>query len=131
MLASNAHAGDVPSKPSLLGTEYLVVGTLYVYEVTKNLNKRTVDFVELVPLRMSGPEILSQRVVPLGSRLRIVSRAPKRWYSFLMGDRYLVELDSIQPPTGVTIHLEIARGNQGATTPLNPAIFEPVLPKQQ
>ena len=36
MLTPNIHASEAPSKPSLLGTEYLIVGTLYVYEVTKN-----------------------------------------------------------------------------------------------
>lgn len=109
-----------------LGSEFEVVGELYSHEVTTNLNKRKVDVIVIVPLRLSGPEILSRRLIPLGSRLRVISKAPKRWPSFLHPQEYVVEVDSITQLSGVLVVLGQSRGNEGTSTPLNPSIYRPL-----
>lgn len=79
----------------LTGCAFEVIGELYAYEVAKDLNNRKADLISIVPLRLSGPEILSSRLVSLGSRLSVAAREPKRWPTFLYPDRYVVRLDSI------------------------------------
>lgn len=109
-----------------LGSEFEVVGELYSHDVAKDLNKRKVDVIVIVPLRLSGPEILSRHLVPLGSRIRVISKAPKRWPSFLHDQEYVVEVDSITPPSGVLVVLGQSRGNEGTSTLLNPSIYRPL-----
>ena len=109
-----------------LGSEFEIIGELYSHEVTKNLNKRKVDVIVIVPLRLSGPEILSRRLISLGSRIRVISKASKRWPAFLHDHEYVVEVDSITQPSGVLVVLGQSRGNEGTSTPLNPSIYRPL-----
>lgn len=109
-----------------LGSEFVVVGELYAHGVATDLNNRSVDVIVIVPLRLSGPEILSRHLIPLGSRMKVISKLPKRWPSFLREQEYIVQVDSITPPRGVLVVLGQARGNEGASTPLNPSIFKPL-----
>jgi hypothetical protein len=115
--AERAHSTEL-----LPGCEFEVMGELYAYEVAKNLNNRKADLITIVPLRLSGPEILSSRVVPLGSRLKVIARDRDRWPSFLYPVSYFVQLDTLR--SDLPIFLGLSRGNEGQTTPLNPTIYK-------
>ena len=119
-LADNLGEVAVPVR---IGAEYEVVGELYVHEVATDLNKRTLALVVLVPLRLSGPEILFRRLVVPGSHVRILARSSRRWPAFLYPDEYVVEVDSISPPVGVPVLLGLSRGNEGGSGSLNPLIY--------
>ena len=121
-LSAAENPGDM-ALPVQLGAEYEVVGELYVHEVTTNLNKRTVDYMVLVPLRLTGPEILSRRLVTQGSRIRIVAKREQRWLAFFQPVEYAVELDSISRATEVPVILGLSRGNEGRSGSLNPSIY--------
>jgi hypothetical protein len=109
--------------PIQIGAEYEVIGELYVHEVATDLNKRTLAFMVLVPLRLSGPEILSRRIVNPGSRVRIVARSGRRWPAFLYPDEYVVEVDSVPRTTEAPLLLGLSRGNEGSAGSLNPSIY--------
>lgn len=109
-----------------IGSEFKVVGTLYWHDVALNLNKRTVDLIELLPLRLSGAAVLARHLVPLGSRIQFLSLAPQRWPSFLYAPQYHVQVDRLSAPTGVPVVLALSRGNEGSSTPLNPEIYRPL-----
>jgi hypothetical protein len=110
----------------LLGSQFEIVGDLYAHEIAGNLNKRKVDWISILPLQLSGAEVLSRRLILVGSKLRVLSKRPRRWPTFLYAQDYVVEIDSITPPNGSPILLSQTRGNEGRTTALNPAIFKPL-----
>lgn len=114
--------GDV-AVPVRLNAEYEIVGELYVHEIATDLNKRTLAFMVLVPLRLAGPEILSRRLVPPGSRIRIVARSFRRWPAFFYPDEYVVEVDSISRIDEVPVLLGMSRGNEGSSGSLNASIY--------
>ena len=116
------NSGDV-APPIRVGAEYEIVGKLYVHEVATDLNKRTVAYMVLLPLRLSGPEILSRCLVAPGSRIRVVARSARRWPAFLYPDQYVVEVDSISRTVDVPIRLGLSRGNEGSSGSLNPSIY--------
>ena len=121
-----AGISDGLTVPVKVGGEYEVIGELYVHEVVTDLNKRTVAFMVLVPLRLSGPEILSRRIVNPGSRIRIIAMRDRRWPAFLYPEQYVVEVDSIPSTVGVPVHLGLSRGNDDGYGSLNPEIYRPV-----
>lgn len=108
------------------GEVFEVVGELYALWVTNNLNDRKPDIIDIVPLRLRGPEILSVQLLPRGSRIEIVRKMESRSPAFIYPERYLVISKSIDNPTGVPIVLDISRGNEGTATPLNPEIYRPL-----
>lgn len=75
-----------------IGQKYEIVGELYALSVADDLNSRVVSIITLVPLRLRGPEIISRQLVPTGSILTIVEKAPKRLFAFLYPDRYIVRV---------------------------------------
>ena len=126
-LAVTSGEGDRGKATSLrIGSEFEVVGALYAHEVATNLNARKTDFMVLVPLRLSGPEILSRQLVPLGSRVRVLAKTTEKWPSFLYPEKYLVEVSSIPKQINLSIVLGLSRGNEGSSTPLNPSIYKPI-----
>jgi hypothetical protein len=116
------NSGEV-ALPIRIGAEYEIVGELYVHEVATDLSKRTVVYMVLLPLRLSGPEILSRCLVSPGSRMRVVARSARRWPAFLYPDQYVVEVDSIARTVDVPIRLGLSRGNEGSSGSLNPSIY--------
>jgi hypothetical protein len=108
------------------GEVFEVVGELYALWVATDLNTRKPEIIAIVPLRLRGPEILSVHPLPRGSRIRIVRKAETRWPAFLYPDRYLVASSSIDNAAGLPVVLDLAQGNAGTTTPLNPAVFRPL-----
>lgn len=119
-----ASEGPVAAADSVaLGTEYEVVGNVYVHGVAADLNRRVLSYMVLVPLHLSGPEILFSRPVSSGSRLRVVARSTRRWPAFLYPDEYVVEVDSLAPTSGVPVLLGLSRGNEGSSGSLNPLIY--------
>ena len=106
-----------------LGAEYEIVGELYVHEVATDLKKRTVDYMVLVPLRLSGPEILSRRLVPAVSRVRVLERRARQWPAFLYSDKFVVEVDAIASTADAPVLLGLSRGNEGKSGSLNPSIY--------
>ncbi|MGC4095675.1 MAG: hypothetical protein QM706_01040 [Nitrospira sp.] len=111
---------------AIIGHTYEIVGELYAHSVADDLNSRVVSFISLVPLRLTGPEIISRQLVPTGSILTIVEKAPKRFFAFLYPDRYMVRVDTIDAPAGIPIVIGLSRGIEGKSTVLNPLIFKPL-----
>lgn len=109
-----------------VGERFEVVGQLYAYEVADDLNNRVASIVSLVPLNLSGPEIVSRQLVPSGTVMTIVDRAPKCFLFFLCRDEYAVRLEGMSLPKGVPVVFSLSRGIEGKVTPLNPMIFKPV-----
>src|SRR5689334_6290827 len=70
-LEANTAAGD---DNAITGQKYEIIGELYAHSVADNLNSRVVSFISLVPLRLTGPEIISRQLVPTGSILTIVEK---------------------------------------------------------
>lgn len=118
--------GSARSNELVSGDTFEVVGEIYAVWVTKDLNTRKPEIIAIVPLRLRGPEIVSVHVLPRGSRIRIVRRSESRWPAFLYPDRYLVVSTSIDNPAGLPVVLDLAQGNEGTSTPLNPALFRPL-----
>ena len=116
----------VGTDDALIGQKYEVVGQLYAHSVAEDLNSRVVSFISLVPLRLTGPEIISRQLVPTGSVLTIVEKAPKRLFAFLYPDRYIVRVNTIDAPAGIPIVIGLSRGIEGKSTALNPLIFKPI-----
>ena len=56
-LEANTAAGN---DDALIGQKYEIVGELYAYGVAEDLNSRVVSFISLVPLRLTGSEIISR-----------------------------------------------------------------------
>lgn len=108
-----------------IGQRYEIVGELYAYGVADDLNSKQLSLISLVPLKLSGPEIISQRLVPPGSILTIVDRGPRRFLAFLYPDRYIVQVTGLDAPRGVPVVIDLSRGIQGKSTSLNPEIFKP------
>jgi hypothetical protein len=109
-----------------IGQRYEVVGELYAHGVADDINSRQLSLISLVPLRLSGPEIVSRRLVPLGSVLTIVDRAPTKFLAFLYPDRFLVTVAGLEVPAKIPVVIDLSRGVQGKSTPLNPEIFKPL-----
>lgn len=108
------------------GQRFEIVGRLYAYGVAHDLNSRKLSLIGLVPLGLSGPEIISKQLVPQGSILTIVDRGPKKFPAFLYDVRYIVQITGIDAPPGIPVVLDLSREIQGKSTPLNPEIFKPL-----
>lgn len=117
-------SGAPGSNDLLTGQKYQIVGQLYAHNVSDDLKSRTVSTVTLVPLRLTGPEIISRKLVPKGSVLTIVGKAPKKAFAFLYPDRYIVSINTVDAPTGVPVVIDLSRGIEGKSTVLNPQIFQ-------
>jgi hypothetical protein len=122
-LEANTAAGN---DDAIIGQKYEVVGELYALSVADDLNSRLVSIIILEPRRLRGPEIISSQLVPTGSILTIVEKAPKRLFAFLYPDRYIVRVNTIDPPAGIPIVIDLSRGIEGKSTALNPLIFKPL-----
>ena len=122
-LEANTAAGN---DDALIGQKYEIVGELYAHRVADDLNSRVVSIIDLVPLRLRGPEIISCQLVPTGSILTIVEKAPKRLFAFLYPDRYIVRVDTLDAPAGIPTVIDLSRGIEGKSTALNPLIFKPL-----
>jgi hypothetical protein len=109
-----------------IGQRYQIVGQLYAYGVADDLNSRQLSLISLVPLKLSGPEIISQQLIPQGSILTIVDRGPRKFLAFLYPDRYIVQVTGVDTPRGIPVVIDLSRGIQGKSTPLNPEIFKPL-----
>lgn len=105
------------------GEKYEVVGELYALWVATDLNTRKPGVIAIVPLRLRGPEILSVYELPRGSTIKILRKAQPRWPAVLYPDRYLVESNAIDVATDLPVVLDLAQGNEGTTTALNPSIY--------
>jgi len=107
----------------LIGAKYRVVSDqLRAYGVYESLNNRTVNFVELVPLELGGPEFAYERPVPKGQNIKLLSA----WrHSSTLRTRiyYLVAVEHSDLPEGVPVRLELSRGNEGGDADLNPSIY--------
>ena len=123
-LEGNTAAGN---DDTIIGQQYEIVGELYAHNVADDLNLRVVSFIELVPLRLTGPEIISRQLVPTGSILTIVEKAPKRLFAFLYPDRFIVRVNTIHAQAGIPIAIDLSRGIEGKSSTLNPLIFKPIL----
>lgn len=123
VLEVNTAAGN---DEAMIGQQYEIVGELYALSVAHDLNSRVVSIIILEPLPLRGPEIISRNVVPIGSILTIVEKAPKRFLAFLYPDRYIVRVNTIEAPAGFPIVIDLSRGIEGKSTVLNPLIFKPL-----
>lgn len=124
-LSSHGHAssGDAELRA---GQRCEVVGPLYAHGVTDDLGSKKISLVSVVPLRLSGPEIVFRRVVPIGSLLTIVGEAPRKPLQFLYPARYIAQISELDAPAGVPVVIDLSRGIEGKPNMLNPEIFRPL-----
>jgi hypothetical protein len=90
---TNANSGNNGIR---IGQKYEIVGELYVHSVSDDLNSRKVSIITLEQLLLSGPEIISRQLVPTGSVLTVVDKAPKKVFAFFYPDRYIVRVNTIK-----------------------------------
>ena len=109
-----------------IGQKFEVVGEIYAHRVYHDLNTRVVSIIILERVRLSGPEIESRKQVPIGSIVTVLEKAPKRLFSFLYPDRYIVRVSSIDAPAQIPVVIDLSRGLEGQTTVLNPLFFKPL-----
>jgi hypothetical protein len=109
-----------------IGQQYEIVGELYALSVADDLDSKVVSIIALVPLRLRGSEIISRQLVPTGSILTIVEKAPKKLFAFLYPDRYIVRVNTLDAPAGIPIVIDLYLGIEGKSTALNPLIFKPL-----
>lgn len=109
-----------------IGQKYEIVGELYAHSICDDRYCREVTIIDLVPLRLRGPEIFSRQLVPVGSVLTVVDKAPKKFLAFLYPDRYVVRVNTIKSPIGIPVIIDLSRGIEGKSTALNPLIFKPL-----
>ena len=109
-----------------IGQKYEIVGELYALSVADDLDSKVVSIIILEPLRIRGSEIISRQLVPTGSILTIVEKAPKRLFAFLYPDRYIVRVNTVDAPAEIPIVIDLSRGIEGKSTALNPLIFKPL-----
>lgn len=130
LLASLSCSFDINAAPGnndlKIGQKYEIVGELYAHSVCDDLNTRKVSIIILEKLRLSGPEIISRKLVPTGSVLTVVDKAPKKFFAFLYPDRYVVRVNTIDSPAGIPVVIDLSRGIEGKSTALNPLIFKPL-----
>lgn len=122
-------SGAAPGNNDLQsGQKFEIVGELYAYGVI-NVGSGKLSIISVVPLHLSGPEIISRQLVPIGSILTIVDKEPKKraFFVFPYPVRYIVQIDSINAPAGIPLVIALDRGIEGKSTPLNPLIFKPLL----
>lgn len=120
----SSYASDAPQP----GNRYAIVGPLYLRGIYLNLNDRRLSLASLSPVRVSGPEVAFQRIVPVGTTMVIVGPAPKRLPLPFYANRYFVRLEPkpADLPSEVDIVLELNRGNEGSLDGLNPQLFSRV-----
>ena len=123
-------SGAVPNDSELQsGQKFEIVGELYAYGIIDNSRPAKLLNISLDPLRLRGPEIISSQLVPIGSRITIVNKEPKRaraYFIFSYPVRYVVQIDSIDAPAGIPVVIDLCCGIEGKSTPLNPLIFKPL-----
>ncbi|HWI82076.1 hypothetical protein [Ramlibacter sp.] len=106
------------------GQRFEIIGTLYAHGVRDDLGSSEISIISVVPLRLSGPEIVFRKLIPVGSTMTIVGKAPKKLFHFLYPDRYIVQISALDAPTDVPIVIDLSRGIEGKPKTLNPAIFK-------
>jgi hypothetical protein len=107
----------------LIGVKYSVLtDDLTAYGVYESSSKKTIKFVDLVPLPIGGSEIAFKRRVPKGQIIRIIS-AWRRSTIFATRVWYRVAAENLDLPHDVPVVLELSRGNEGVGADLNPAIY--------
>lgn len=128
-LTSPFVSGAAPGDNDLQsGQKFEIVGELYAHNVITDLDSGKVSIISVVPLQLRGSEIFSRQRVPIGSILTIVEKSPKKkFFAFLYPDEYVVRINTIDAPAGIPVVIEIFRGIEGKSTPLNPLIFKPLL----
>lgn len=108
------------------GQRFEIVGTLYAHGVRDDLGSDRTSIISAVPLRLSGPEIVFRQLIPRGSILTIVGKAPGGFFHFLYPTRYIVRISSVEAPVGVPVVIDLSRGIEGKSKRLNESIFKPL-----
>jgi hypothetical protein len=98
--------GD-PSVADMRGREYRIVGEVDAYGVKAELDDKEASFVELIPLGISGPEILFKKRLPRGQTFRI-RKARRAFKPFENGIEYVVELSTPDWPPDLEVFVRDA-----------------------
>lgn len=109
---------------NIIGTEYRTVAEVNAYGIYKNLDKKEVSFITLIPgVGIAGPEVAFVRKIAKGQYIKILSAWRK--HKLLNDDvYYVVALQDTDSPRDVQIQIELSRGNEGVDAGLNPSIYE-------
>jgi hypothetical protein len=113
------------SEPDRLtpGQCFEVIGPVFAYGVAENLNSRLLSSVSITPFRLSGPEIVSSREIPIGTVLRILRRSNNRGFGALSTEGYEVELNPALLGMAASTVVLLSQGNQGSVSPLNSSMY--------
>lgn len=127
---SPSHAGEKLQS----GDQYEVIGPLYLYGVYNDLNDRQLKKSglsgSLIALRISGPEVAFERVVPIGTIVTITGSAPKRIPLPFFANVYFVRFEPEISRELDVVFFELNRGAEGTLNGLNPELFKRVEKKE-
>ncbi len=130
----NGSAADEPQT----GTQYKIIGQLYISAIYLSLNQRQVNkemaVAHLTEVRFKGPEVAFQRPVTIGTIMTIIGPAPKRGLFSLpwLARRYFVQLEPIDSEANeLDVIIQLNRGIEGRMDGLNPALFERRIQEQR
>jgi hypothetical protein len=110
----------------IIGAEYRIAGDVDAYGIYRDLNKRELSYITLIPgVGIGGPEVAFRKRIVKGKTIKILSawREHKFFYSNI---DYLVAIQDADLPGNVPVHLVLSRGNEGVGAELNPSIYEKV-----
>ena len=109
---------------NIIGTKYRTVAEVNVYGIYKNMDRKEVSIITLIPgVGIAGPEVAFEKRIAKGQTIRILSAWRER--KLLSSDvYYLVEFQDADLPRGIPIQIELSRGNEGVDAGLNPRVYE-------
>jgi hypothetical protein len=105
------------------GQMFEVIGDVYALSVANDLDVRKPELISIVPLNLRGPEILASQRLPYGSVVQIVRKDDRRRPQIIYPHRYLIVSRAVENPANLPITLDLAQGNEGESTPLNPKLY--------
>lgn len=107
----------------IVGTVYHTSTDLYAYGVYENLDRETVAYITLIPgVGIAGPEIAFKNRIAKGQEIKILSAW--REQGTMSGDVfYQVSMQDAGLPQGIQVRIELARGNEGVDSGLNPQFY--------
>jgi hypothetical protein len=112
---------------SLVGNQYVIIGSVYLDGAYENLNDRRVSrdaaraYISSVPV---GKRVWMafECQIPIGTAMLFLGSAPKVWRLPFMADRYFVRLTP-DISRGLDVVIALDGGLDGSLDGLNPALF--------
>jgi hypothetical protein len=108
----------------VVGTQYRIIEATDAYGIYKDLNKKVISCIELIPgVGISGPEVAFKKRIAKGQKITVLSawRERKLLHSNVF---YVISLQDGGLPREIQVRIDLSRGNEGKGVELNPRIYE-------